>query len=65
MAGNDDFDLKLLRWLLPYGAGGCGAQRWYDASAEWMSLKREDIGEPVVFATEGTRWYYRCWAPIN
>ncbi len=51
--GGDDFDLKLLRWLLPYGAGGCGAQRWYDASAEWVTLQRDDIGESTLFATEG------------
>ncbi len=49
----DDFDLNLLRWLLPYGAGGCGAQRWYDASADWVYLKRDDIGSTTIFATEG------------
>ena len=39
MGGCDDFDLRLLKWLLPYGAGGCGAQRWYDASVEWVALQ--------------------------
>jgi len=53
MGACDDFDLKLLRWLLPYGAGGCGAQRWFDASAEWVSLQRDEIGESTIFATEG------------
>ncbi len=53
MGGSDDFDVKLFRWLLPYGAGGCGAQRWYDASAEWVSMQRDDIGESTIFATEG------------
>jgi hypothetical protein len=52
VSGSDDFDLKLLKWLLPYGAGGCGTQRWYDASAEWVSLQRDEIGASTVFATE-------------
>jgi hypothetical protein len=49
----DDFDMKLLRWILPYGAGGCGAQRWYDIYAEWVTLKRDEIGRDVTFATDG------------
>ncbi len=53
MAGCDDFDVKLLQWLLPYGAGGCGAQRWYDASAEWVTMQRDEIGTSTIFATEG------------
>ena len=53
MGACDDFDLRLLRWLLPYGAGGCGAQRWYDVSAEWVSLRRDQIGDPTVFTTDG------------
>ncbi len=28
-------------------------QRWYDASAEWVSLERDEIGESTVFATDG------------
>ncbi len=53
MGGDDDFDLRLLHWLLPYGAGGCGAQRWYDVTAEWVSLKRDEIGQSTVFTTAG------------
>jgi hypothetical protein len=53
MGGCDDFDLHLLHWLLPYGAGGCGAQRWYDASAEFVSLRRDEIGQSTLFATDG------------
>ncbi|MCU0959247.1 MAG: BBP7 family outer membrane beta-barrel protein [Pirellulaceae bacterium] len=53
LGGCDDFDLQLLRWLLPYGAGGCGAQRWYDASFEWVAMQRDDIGVPTVFSTLG------------
>lgn len=52
-AGHDDFDLKLLRWLLPYGAGGCHAQRWYDISADWIYLKRDDVGDSQPFTSEG------------
>jgi hypothetical protein len=50
---SDDFDMRLLRWILPYAGGGLGAQRWYDASITWVSLKRDAIGEDVVFATDG------------
>ncbi|MHB8865800.1 MAG: hypothetical protein ACYC6N_25760 [Pirellulaceae bacterium] len=53
MGAADDFDLRLLHWLLPYGAGGCGMQRWYDVSAEWVSLNRDDVGTPTVYTTEG------------
>jgi hypothetical protein len=53
MGACDDFDLRLLHWLLPYGAGGCGVQRWYDASVEWVSLTRDQVGDPLVYATEG------------
>ncbi len=52
-AGCDDFDLSILRWLLPYGPGGCGVQRWYDVSAEWVSLSRDEIGAYTVYTTEG------------
>ena len=52
-AYDDDFDFRILHWLLPYGAGGCAAQRWYDFSAEWVTLQRDEIGEPTIFATEG------------
>jgi hypothetical protein len=51
--GSDDFDVQLLRWLLPYGAGGLGAPRWYDISAEWITMERDDVGDFRVFATEG------------
>ncbi|MFO7906621.1 MAG: BBP7 family outer membrane beta-barrel protein [Planctomycetota bacterium] len=50
---SDDFDWSTLRCLLPYGAGGYGAPRWYDASAEWVSLKRDSVGEDTVFSTLG------------
>ncbi len=53
MCDYNDFDLRLLRWLLPYGAGGYGAPRWYDASIEWVSLQRDSVGDSVVFATDG------------
>jgi hypothetical protein len=53
MGGGDDFDLRLLQWLLPYGPGGCGTQRWYDASIEWVAMGRDDIGIPTVFTTSG------------
>ncbi|MBM4092640.1 MAG: hypothetical protein FJ276_24970 [Planctomycetes bacterium] len=51
--GAGDFDLNLLQYLLPYGAGGCGAQRWYDVNAEWICLKRDNIGNELVFTTDG------------
>lgn len=51
---SDDFDWNILQVLLPYGAGGYGTPRWYDASAEWVSLKRDSVGDDTVFATLGT-----------
>lgn len=53
MGASDDFDLTVLRYLLPYGAGGCGTPRWYDAAAEWVFLKRDSVGDDTVFATSG------------
>ena len=54
MGSADDFDVKLLHWLLPYGAGGCGAQRWYDISADWVYMQRDDVASnSTVFATDG------------
>lgn len=50
---SDDFDWSNLQWLLPYGAGGYGTPRWYDASAEWVSLKRDSVGDNTVFSTLG------------
>ena len=53
MGPSDDFDLRLLRYLLPYGAGGYGTPRWYDAAADWVFLKRDSVGDNRVFATSG------------
>ena len=49
----DDFDLHLLRWLLPYGEGGCCAQRWYDINADFVSLKRDGTADQFFFASDG------------
>jgi len=52
-SGHDDFDLNLLRWLLPYGEGGCGAQRWFDIEAEWVYMTRDDVGRSQPFTSSG------------
>ncbi len=49
----DDFDLHLLRWLLPYGAGGCCAQRWYDINADFVIMQRDGVAEQYYFASDG------------
>ncbi len=49
----DDFDLKLLRMLLPYSAGGICAQRWYDVQAEWVYLRRDQVGNYGAFTSSG------------
>ena len=49
----DDFDLHLLRWLLPYGAGGCCAQRWYDINADVVFLGRDDVASSLDYASDG------------
>ena len=53
MCACNDFDFKLLSWLLPYGGGGCGMQRWYDASFEWVNFRRDDMGQDLVYSTQG------------
>jgi hypothetical protein len=49
----DDFDLHFLRWLLPYGAGGCCAQRWYDINADAVFLRRDNVADQFFFASDG------------
>ncbi len=49
----DDFDLHILRWLLPYGAGGCCAQRWYDINADAVFLSRDNVADTYYFASDG------------
>lgn len=50
---HDDFDLNLLKWLLPYGEGGSGAQRWFDIEAEWVYMTRDDVGRSQPFTSDG------------
>lgn len=38
---------------LPYADGGCAAPRWYDFEIGVMSLKRNDAGRNVAFASDG------------
>ncbi len=37
----------------PFGDGGCCAPRWYDVHAEWMYLKRDDVGKNIGFTSLG------------
>ncbi len=55
LGGQDQsLDRKILKWILPYGEGGIGSQRWYDAAADWVFLRRDDItNQPLVFASNG------------
>jgi hypothetical protein len=39
--------------LLPYGEGGCCAPRWYDITAEFLYLQREDAGRSVPYSSIG------------
>lgn len=39
--------------LAPYSDGGCGAPRWYDFELGVMSLKRDNAGTNVAFASQG------------
>jgi hypothetical protein len=39
--------------LLPFGEGGCCAPRWYDLTAEFLWLGREDAGRYVPFTSQG------------
>ncbi len=49
----DDFDLHLLHWLLPYGAGGCCAQRWYDINVDAVYLQRDNTADSYFFESDG------------
>jgi Putative beta barrel porin-7 (BBP7) len=37
----------------PYPDGGCGAVRWYDLSIDYMLLKRDNVGRPTNFTSQG------------
>jgi hypothetical protein len=39
--------------ILPYGDGGCAAPRWYDFEVGVMTLKRNDAGRNIDFASAG------------
>jgi hypothetical protein len=39
--------------LAPYADGGCGAPRWYDFELGVISLKRDNSGRNVAFASDG------------
>ena len=39
--------------VAPYPDGGCAAVRWYDFAVDFMSLRREDAGRRVNFASLG------------
>jgi hypothetical protein len=43
----------LIGCIAPYGDGGCAAPRWYDIEVGVMSLKRNDAGMPIAFASDG------------
>lgn len=43
----------ILGIVAPYGDGGCAAPRWFDFDVGVMTLKREDAGDTVNFASEG------------
>ncbi|MCO6457532.1 MAG: BBP7 family outer membrane beta-barrel protein [Pirellulaceae bacterium] len=54
--GDDHFRLHgLLRYLLPYGEGGCCSQRRFDIFAEAVFLKRENSGRFQGFTSDGPR----------
>lgn len=49
-----DFDLQgFWRRFLPYAPGGACTQRWFDLSAEFVNLKREDVSRTVNFTSDG------------
>ncbi len=48
-----DFDIRILRWLLPYGAGGIAEPRWYDIYADALYMKRDTISRRVNFMSDG------------
>jgi hypothetical protein len=39
--------------VLPYGEGGCCAPRWFDISAEYVYLNRDNTGRRVNFTSDG------------
>jgi hypothetical protein len=43
----------ILGIALPYADGGCAAPRWYDFEIGVITLKRNDAGRNVNFATDG------------
>ncbi len=51
--GADDFDVHILRWLLPYSEGGLCEQRFYNIFADAIYLRREGISRLVEFSSEG------------
>ncbi|HHM12876.1 MAG TPA: hypothetical protein ENJ16_04935, partial [Planctomycetaceae bacterium] len=44
---SEDFDVRILRWLLPYGAGGIAEPRWYDIYADVLYLERNEVSRVV------------------
>jgi hypothetical protein len=53
MGACDNFDFGIFRYLLPYGAGGYCAQRWFDVQADYVYLRRDDLAEPQAFTSQG------------
>ena len=50
---SEDFDVRILRWLLPYGAGGIAEPRWYDIYADVLYLERNEVSRVVNFMSSG------------
>jgi len=44
---------RYLSGLLPFSDGGCCAQRWYDVTAEFVSLRRDEASRRMDFASAG------------
>ena len=51
--GADDFDVRILRWILPYSEGGICEQRFYNIFADALYMKREDVSRRVDFTSDG------------
>lgn len=45
----------ILRYLLPYPGGGWCSPRWFDVSAEFMYLGRDDVEGTINFTSDGPR----------
>jgi hypothetical protein len=39
--------------VCPYPDGGCAAPRWFDFAADWMMLKRDNVGRNQDLASQG------------